>query len=139
MMLEEDASDRELSQAYFKEYGLSAHFLGKSNEVIPYLAPMKPSQRPSVILLSMKAVPDTGLEILKKLKADPELKQIPVVMLGENTLPDRIAACYEAGANTFINKPFSDKLTDRKIRIFLSYWFEVAETAGKDQAAYLVR
>ncbi|MGZ3883563.1 MAG: response regulator [Bacteroidia bacterium] len=130
LMLESDENDRELSQHYFKDYGIDCRFLERSNEVIPFLDCHNPYELPLIVLLSMKSVPDTGLDILKKIKSKPHFRHIPVVMLGENTQEAIIKQCYAEGAASCINKPFSDRLVDVKIRSFLQYWFEVSELAN---------
>ena len=127
-MLENDEHDKELSFSYFASHNISAKFLKLSTEVIPFLNEMNnKNSLPSVILLSMNAVPDIGLKVLKQIRSVDNFKHLPVIILGENTQPELIKACYANGANTFFNKPFSNELTDLSIKTFIQYWFELAQ------------
>ncbi len=128
VMLENDEHDKELSAGYFKASHIPCEFINFSNDVIPFLMPKQKSNHlPDLILLSMNSLPHTGLSVLKELKAIEELKHIPVIILGENTQKELIRECYANGVSTFINKPFTDALTDRSIKSFIHYWFEVAQ------------
>jgi len=65
--------------------------------------------RPDVILLDMMMPGRTGIEVLEELRADPELRAIPVIMLTARAqVADREAAA-RAGADLFLAKPFSPK------------------------------
>src|SRR6187402_2071228 len=113
LMLENDEHDRELSSVYFQSSEISYEFLKFSNEVVPFLKDqMRSNTLPSIILLSMNSIPETGFTVLKDIKSIDPIKHIPVVVLGENTQADLIKQCYANGASTFINKPFTNALTD---------------------------
>ena len=132
LMLESDAHDRELSKNYFDAHAITVEFLKLSNEVLPFLKGVSNADAlPALLILSMNAFPDNGLEVLTKVKAVDSFKHIPIIMLGENTQPDLIKECYAKGACTFINKPFTTQLTDISIRSFIQYWFEVAQLPGQ--------
>ncbi|MEO6301709.1 MAG: response regulator, partial [Bacteroidia bacterium] len=128
LMLENDQHDRETSSNYFDPNQIRVEFLQFSNEVIPFLNDKEKSNSlPALILLSMNSLPEIGLTVLNNIKAIEQFKHIPVIVLGENTQPELVKACYGAGASTFVNKPFTSQLTDISIRSFIQYWFEVAE------------
>jgi two-component system chemotaxis response regulator CheY len=48
----------------------------------------------------------SGLQLLQQIRADPELKQIPVLMVSEDTNPENIVAATKAGVNAYLIKPF---------------------------------
>lgn len=127
LLLENDSHDRELTLEYFgkSEVSIGIEFLTYSNEVVPYLK--NAETLPALILLRINAVPQTGLEVLKAIKANAGFKHIPVVILGENTQPNLVNECMAAGAASVINKPFTYALTDAKINAFIQYWFKVVE------------
>jgi CheY-like chemotaxis protein len=128
LMLESDEHDRETSSGYFTASNLSYQFLKSSQEVIPFLKERQQSDiLPSIILLSLNSLPENGITVLKEIKNSPSFKHVPVILLGENTQADLIKECYSNGANTFINKPFTNALTDLSIKSFIQYWFEVAQ------------
>jgi CheY-like chemotaxis protein len=137
LMLEGDPIDRELSKDYFAEK-INLRFLQSSSEVLPFLIDQLSNHLslPKLIILSLHSVPDTGLKVLEQVKTHDGLKHIPVIVLGENTQPGLIKACYENGANTFIKKPFTNAQTEIKIKSFLHYWLEVAELSLPGKVIY---
>jgi CheY-like chemotaxis protein len=138
LMLEGDLNDQEISNDYFREQNIRLEFLHTSREVLPFLLTRLQNNEtlPRLILLSLHSVPDSGLEVLQQIKLHDAFRHIPVVVLGENTQPELIKSCYEHGANTFINKPFTNSQTEIKIKSFLHYWFDVAEPSTPQKIYY---
>ncbi len=66
----------------------------------------KPSA-PGLILLDISMPKITGFDIIKKLKADPNLKKIPIIMLTASSDEEDIANSYESGAFSYITKPLT--------------------------------
>lgn len=60
---------------------------------------------PSVVLLDLKLPKIDGLEVLEKVKSDPSLRQIPVVMLTSSREERDLVRSYELGVNAFVVKP----------------------------------
>jgi CheY-like chemotaxis protein len=58
-----------------------------------------------LMLLDIKMPKMDGIEVLKKLKGDPKLKSIPVIMLTTTDDPVEIQTCYNLGCNAYITKP----------------------------------
>ena len=92
--------------------------------------------RPSLILLDA-ALPGepNGLDAIRRLKADPATKRIPVVALGTDDDPETVAAAYEAGVNTYIAKPVTFLALVRLMKVFTAYWLETAELPPPQEAA----
>lgn len=67
---------------------------------------------PAVVLLDLKLPKIDGLEVLERVKTDPLLKQIPVVMLTSSREEQDLVRSYQLGVNAFVVKPvaFSDFL-----------------------------
>ena len=63
------------------------------------------AQRPDLVLLDINLPTISGIEVLQQMKADAELKDIPVVMLTASTDEQDMAQSYSDGAATFISKP----------------------------------
>jgi CheY-like chemotaxis protein len=61
--------------------------------------------RPALILLDINMPKLNGLEVLRKLKAHPELRMIPVVMLTSSSNNRDLRAAYADGANSYLVKP----------------------------------
>jgi|TARA_B100002003_G_C14093253_1_gene525785 two-component system chemotaxis response regulator CheY len=61
----------------------------------------------------------SGLELIQAIRADEQLKQIPVLMVSAEALKENIVAAVKAGANDYIVKPFDAKtMSDKLTRIF---------------------
>src|SRR4051794_29822375 len=84
------------------------------------------SPRPALILLDLNLPGVDGRQVLAEVKEDDQLRSIPVVVLTTSAAERDVAACYRAGANSYIQKPleFGDFLD--AVRCLKRYWFEVA-------------
>lgn len=78
--------------------------------------------RPAVILLDLKLPKIDGLDVLRRLKAHPNLRSIPVVVLTTSAESTDMRTAYEIGANSYIVKPVDfDKFVEVAAHIDL-YW-----------------
>jgi len=57
----------------------------------------------------------TGMELLKEVRADPDLKHLPVLMVTAEALQENIIAAVKAGVNNYIVKPFDAKTLGEKL------------------------
>ncbi len=77
---------------------------------------------PLVVLLDLKLPKVDGLEVLRRIKAHPRLRSIPVVVLTTSSEDSDMRAAYQLGANSYIVKPVSfDNFMDVAAQIEL-YW-----------------
>ena len=83
--------------------------------------------RPSLILLDITLPLMDGLAVLKKLKADQELRVIPVIMLTTSSRHEDIVRSYESGAASYITKPASLEDFLELARKFELYWVSVSK------------
>lgn len=65
--------------------------------------------KPDLVLLDLMMPGISGLEVCKILKADEELREIPIIFLTANRDPENIIQAFEAGAVDYIVKPFQPK------------------------------
>ena len=65
----------------------------------------RPEGNPAVILLDIKMPPADGLEVLRQVKNNSDLKMIPVVILTSSTMESDLVQSYNLGANAFVVKP----------------------------------
>ena len=63
------------------------------------------SPRPGLILLDIKMPKMDGFAVLERIKADPQLRLIPVLMLTSTDDQKEVNRCYHLGANSYIVKP----------------------------------
>lgn len=89
--------------------------------------------RPRLIVLDLNLPKTDGREILRRVKQDDNLKQIPVVVFTTSNNPKDIEICYRYGANTYIVKPIDFSLLKQSIQLLVEYWFQVATLPEKPE------
>jgi CheY-like chemotaxis protein len=83
--------------------------------------------RPGLILLDLNMPRKDGREALREIKADPALRQIPVVILTTSRADTDIDRIYELGANSFITKPVRFEALVAVMKVLSQYWFQTVE------------
>jgi chemotaxis family two-component system response regulator Rcp1 len=78
--------------------------------------------RPGLILLDLNLPKVDGREVLEKIKADPKLRRIPVVVLTVSNREEDVARCYDVGANTYITKPVQFEDFIKVVKTIKRYW-----------------
>jgi len=84
-------------------------------------------QNLKLILLDLKMPKLSGIEVLRKIKSDPEIKSIPVVVLTSSREDPDIKECYALGANSYIVKPVESENFFRAIKDLGLYWMVLNE------------
>jgi CheY-like chemotaxis protein len=82
--------------------------------------------RPHLLLLDLKMPKVNGLEVLERLKSDPELRSIPVVVLTSSDRPEDVEETYRRGGNSYVTKPVSPSGMRDGLRDITDYWMHVA-------------
>lgn len=133
MLVEDNPQDREATIRAFRKSGLNNPIVQceDGEEALDYLFRRgqfivpKTSPRPGVILLDLNMPGTDGFGVLVQLKADPELRMIPVVILTTSTDFSDIDRCYAAGASSYVQKPVDFEKFATMIKLLKEYWFEV--------------
>jgi CheY-like chemotaxis protein len=76
----------------------------KTSKSTPALS-MMTAEKPDVILLDIMMPEISGLDILRQMRRDPELTNIPVIVITAKSMPADIKNGMEAGASTYLTKP----------------------------------
>ena len=110
LLIEDCSKDVELTLAALEDCHVANQVivLRDGNEAIQYLrkhAGIGGDCSPAVILLDIKMPKLSGIEVLRAIKAEPQLKGLPVVMLTSSCEGPDIAQCYQLGANAYVVKP----------------------------------
>ncbi len=95
--------------------------------------PHRATVTPYLLLLDIRMPKVDGVEVLRQLKGDPELRKIPTVMLTTTDDPREVERCHALGCNNYIVKPvdyekFSEAI--KQLGLFISL-VEVPEIDGK--------
>jgi two-component system response regulator len=81
------------------------------------------AQMPALILLDLKLPKIDGLEVLRRIKEDPRMRLVPVVVLTTSNEQTDIAQGYRHGANSYIRKPVDFERFNEAIGRLARYWF----------------
>ena len=82
--------------------------------------------RPGLVLLDLNMPGMDGRKTLDAIKKDDTLKRIPVIILTTSADERDVLACYQMGANTYVQKPVSFDALIEAIKRLKEYWFEIA-------------
>jgi len=79
---------------------------------------------PDLILLDLNLPRMDGRELLARLKGDPELHRIPVIVFTSSNAPKDVAKAYELHANAYMVKPLDLAGIERVIGLFSEFWLK---------------
>ena len=85
------------------------------------------ASHPDLILLDVNLPKVNGMEVLERIKSDPALKIIPVVMLTTSTSEKDVMRAYQSYVNCYINKPIDLEEFIRVIKTIESFWLNVVK------------
>ncbi|RKD16989.1 hypothetical protein BCY91_02215 [Pelobium manganitolerans] len=130
ILLVEDNPDYQLFfKLKFDELALDAKLLTFSDgfSFLTHLA--EEACLPSVILLDLDLPGISGFDILERLKIDPKLKKIPVVILSSSECKPDIEKSYQLNANSYVVKPIGLEATGDFINYVHKYWLNFNQVA----------
>lgn len=91
--------------------------------------------RPDLLLLDLNLPKLSGEEVLRELKADPEFRSLPVVILTSSEAENEISRCYAEGANCYVVKPVEFSSFMDVVSSIERFWFSVARLSRRDSAS----
>lgn len=131
LVVEDSPEDFEATRRSLQRGGLLHPLvhLGNGDEALDYLFrrghfARDRSPRPRLILLDLNLPGTDGREVLASIKADDDLRQIPVIVFSTSRDHRDVEACYRAGANSYVQKPVDLPEFRRALDSVKSYWFE---------------
>lgn len=83
--------------------------------------------KPELILLGIKLPKVNGMEVLRRLKSDRNLKRIPVTIITRSKRDEDVVKSYNLGANSYIHKPLAFDKFVRAIHSIYRYWTVLAK------------
>jgi CheY-like chemotaxis protein len=132
LLAEDDSDDRLLLKDALADCGWSGelrcvedgeelleYLLRRGNYQSPASAP-----RPGLILLDLNMPRKDGREALREIRADANLRRIPVVVLTTSQADTDISHLYDLGANSFVSKPVQFDALVNVVRALSQYWFK---------------
>lgn len=132
LVAEDSEHDRLIIEEAFREAELKAElrFVEDGEELLDYLnrrggfaeGGAREAPWPAVVLLDINMPKVNGHEAMRAIRADPRLKDLPVVALSTSDSPKQIAQAYAVGVNSFLTKPARFPDFVELMRLFGGYW-----------------
>ena len=131
LLVEDNLADVRLAQEALKEIRAPHHLtVARDGVVAEALLSAPPSgaepARPDLILLDLNLPRKDGRELLEMIKADPQLRRIPVIILTTSCAHDDVVAAYDLNANAFVRKPMGVDSFIELIRAIDAFWLRSA-------------
>lgn len=132
IIADDDEDDRMLLHSAFQENrsDVDIEFAFDGSDLMKLLSAEK-ALKVSFILLDLNMPRKDGREVLKEIKENPDLKQIPVVILTTAKNESEIRKCYDLGANTYIVKPDGFEALRKVVVSVTTYWLDTAATPSQ--------
>jgi CheY-like chemotaxis protein len=110
LLVEDDEGDVLMTREAFEFYKIrnTLHVVTDGEQALQFLrrtGPYADAPRPGLILLDVNLPRVSGLEVLAELKQDPQLLDVPVVMLTTSQADEDILRSYKLHANAYVSKP----------------------------------
>lgn len=133
LVADDDEDDRMLIADAFDEARLRnpIDFVTDGEELMDYLkqsgryADLKDDFLPGIILLDLNMPKKDGRTALKEIREDPNLRNIPIVVLTTSKSEEDILKTYNLGVNSFITKPVTFEGLVEVVQVISKYWIEI--------------
>jgi two-component system, chemotaxis family, response regulator Rcp1 len=137
LLVEDNPGDARLVQEAFAEWRLvnTIHHVTDGVEAMEFLhrrGQYADRRKPDLVLLDLNLPRKDGREVLAEMKADPNLKTIPVVALTTSSAKSDIDACYQAGANAYVCKPLDFSEFMSALTALRMFWFSVVSLPAEE-------
>jgi len=133
LLAEDDAADQELARRAFNDGKICNNFLvvEDGEQAWAYLtrqgvyADTELFPMPQVLILDLNMPKITGMEVLKRIRKNPDLKMLPVIVMTTSDEERDRAQAYSNGANAYIKKPFDVDQYETAMRSFKEFWLQI--------------
>lgn len=130
LVVESSPADAYLIAEALKQAGMGNELmtLQDSREALDYLEDGNP---PGLVILDLNLAPLSGFQLLSKIRSNPALAAMPVIVMSGSEDGRDVKKAYELGANCYIVKPSSLEEFLRSMRIWYEYWSTVVRLPPK--------
>lgn len=130
LLVEDSAADIRLTVEALKEGKVKNHLsiARDGEETLDFLRQQNGHEnapRPDLILLDLNLPKKDGREVLQEIKADPNLKRIPVVVMTTSQAEEDIIKAYNLSANCYITKPVDLDKFIAVVRSIEDFWLSI--------------
>jgi len=127
LLVEDNADDVELTLRVLKHHHIANEVVvaRDGEEALAFLFgedTVFARQLPSVVVLDLNMPKVNGLEVLRRIRAEPRTRQLPVVIMTTSSEERDIVASYALGANSYVRKPVEFEEFADAVRNLGLYW-----------------
>jgi two-component system response regulator len=135
LLVEDNPDDEELALLAFERNHIANAMVvvRDGQEALDYVfgteanAGKDAKELPQLVLLDLKLPKVDGLEVLRRLRADPLSRRLPIVMLTSSREEEDLLASYDLGANSYVRKPVDFARFAEAIHQLQMYWLVLNE------------
>lgn len=126
ILAEDNIADVELTKLAFKELNLNIEVchVFDGQQLMDRLT-QHPVDDIALILLDLNMPKMGGLDVLKQMYSDEDLRKLPVVIFTSSIHQSDVLACYELGANAYVSKPLDVNDFHKTIAAIANFWTEI--------------
>ncbi len=135
LLADDDDEDMEMTQEALRQSRLGNDLRATSDgeDLMDYLlqrgkySDPADAPRPGLIMLDLNMPKKDGREALAEIKANPDLRNIPVIVLTTSSADEDVLRSYDLGVSSFITKPVTFAGLVEAMGVLTQYWFEIVE------------
>ena len=136
LLVEDNIGDIGLIEEVFEEAKIKniLHVVQDGEEAMLYLhgkGKFLGSPRPDILILDLNLPKKDGREVLKEVKEDENLHNIPVIVLTTSSAENDIIGAYGLHANAYITKPFDFEQFIKIVGSIENFWLEIVKLPSK--------
>jgi CheY-like chemotaxis protein len=138
LLVEDNVSDIMVALRAFRLHGLEhrVKVLRDGAEALDYLCGVSPEDAPpslpKVVLLDLRMPRLDGRAVLRRLRADERMREVPIVIVSSSQAESDIRDCYRMGANSFVVKSFDEKRPGEYLVDVAWYWLNLNRVADRE-------
>src|SRR5258708_1675185 len=130
MLVEDNPDDEELTLRALRKANIANEvFVARDGtEALDFLfstgrySARRPLPMPAVVRLGLKLPKPTGIDVLRRMRADPRTKRTPVVVLTSSSEEEDMLKSYQSGANSYVRKPVEFSSFANAVTQLGMYW-----------------
>ncbi|HET9240346.1 MAG TPA: response regulator [Oligoflexus sp.] len=127
LLIEDDLGDSDLTREIFQKDSRNNRLtvIEDGAEAMKYFfgqVKVNGARRPDLVILDLNLPKIDGRELLRELKSDEELRDIPVVVFTTSNAQADISLCYSLGANCYVSKPHEYQEFENAVGVIRDFW-----------------
>lgn len=137
LLVEDNPGDVRLTREAFKEGRINndLHVVTDGEAALDFLyqrGEHESAPEPDLVLLDLNLPRIDGLELLERIRDDPDLTRIPVIVLTSSEAEEDVVQSYELHSNAYLTKPVNHREFVDLVRSFEEFWFELVRFPPKE-------